>query len=93
VFVGIAAGPVELVPDPREVAQVAVVPLSRFLDPEVFHVSDRLPEGHDPGEAHVGVGPLPAVVDLPFFTLAPDVVVWGTQGSIMRNFLELLLAT
>jgi 8-oxo-dGTP pyrophosphatase MutT (NUDIX family) len=91
VFLGIAAGSVDLVPDRREVAEVAVVPLSRLLDPAVFHVSDEVPAGHDAGPLHAVIGERRPLADMPFFTLAPGMVVWGMQGCILQNLLVLLL--
>ncbi|MBW8826098.1 MAG: CoA pyrophosphatase [Acidobacteria bacterium] len=98
VFVGIIDGPIELAPDAREVAEVLVVPLSSLMAEGVHYRSSELPPEHDPGPLADGlVARVPADdgADEPsgnhFFTVRDGEAAWGTQGTILLEFLTHLV--
>ena len=86
VFVGTVAGG-ELRPDPDEVADVAVVPLSALMAEGAYYVDTVMPD-HDPGPT---VGRLlddgEHARELRFFTFRDGELAWGTQANIIYQLL------
>ena len=98
VFVGIIDGDLELAPDEREVAEVLVVPLSALMAEGVHYLSSELPAEHDPGPIAVGLrSPVPEGEigsrgrGNHFFTVREGEAAWGTQGTILLEFLTHLV--
>lgn len=100
VFVGIIDGDIELAPDEREVAEVMVVPLSALMAEGVHYLSSELPPEHDPGPmasgmtSYVGEGPEEDAGRRRgnhFFTVREGEAAWGTQGTILLEFLTHLV--
>jgi 8-oxo-dGTP pyrophosphatase MutT (NUDIX family) len=87
VFVGIVAPEATIRPDPREVADVAIVPLAALAADDAFHVETDLRD-HDPGPIPEGFAfvPNPEYV-LRFFTVRPEEHLWGTQANIVHELL------
>jgi 8-oxo-dGTP pyrophosphatase MutT (NUDIX family) len=93
-FVGILATGTVLRPNPHEVDDVAVVPISRLLAPASYRTDDQLPD-HEPGPT--------AAVDalrdtsnrtrgnLSFFVVRDGEELWGTQGEILYDLLAHLV--
>jgi 8-oxo-dGTP pyrophosphatase MutT (NUDIX family) len=94
VHVGIVDPSAELRPDPREVAEVAVIPLSALMREGVHSRSHESPPDHDPGPlaANFQAGPGTGGAGQHHWTLAPGRLIWGTQGAILWNFLCHLVA-
>jgi 8-oxo-dGTP pyrophosphatase MutT (NUDIX family) len=93
-FVGIIAPGTPLSPDPREVEEAMIVPLSSLMAKGAFRSGGPMPE-HDPGPvATTSVAPLPAGDERPlhFFECRPGEDLWGMQANILCNFLEHLVA-
>ena len=92
VFVAIVEGPLELAPDPREVAAVCTLPLSWCMSEAVFSRTREAP-AHQPGPSAEGahaptrrsVGP-----GMASFVLPNGDQIWGTQGEILYDLLEQL---
>jgi 8-oxo-dGTP pyrophosphatase MutT (NUDIX family) len=89
-FVGILAPGTVLAPDPREVAAVEIVPLSRLLADGAFRTGSVMP-GHDPGPAAETLRRppdwQPTADSLRFFALPGGDELWGTQGDILFDLL------
>jgi 8-oxo-dGTP pyrophosphatase MutT (NUDIX family) len=95
VFVGVIDGTVPLAPDPREVSEVLTVPLSRFMVGASFAIGRLAPE-HEPGPSADGA-PTPSprrdvAGGLASFALPNGDLLWGTQGEILFNLLDQLVA-
>jgi len=97
-FVGVVVPGTALAPDPHEVAEVLVVPLSTLLDPASLRSGDTMPE-HRPGPA--AASPFGRPVPVPprkhsgrllFVRLGPADELWGTQAEILFNLLAHLTA-
>ena len=73
--VGLIHGPIELRPNPAEVAAVLEVPLAELMDPEVFR-EERW-------------GPPELARPVYFFDLYGD-TVWGATAALLRQLLALL---
>jgi 8-oxo-dGTP pyrophosphatase MutT (NUDIX family) len=94
VFVGVIAGPLELSPDPREVAAVHTLTLSSCMAPGSYSRTRPAPV-HDPGPSAAGASPVRSGDvgrGLGSFALPGGELVWGTQGEILANLLEQLAA-
>jgi len=74
--VGLVTGPVELVPDGREIERVLEVPLATLRDPAIFHteVWERN------GEHHL----------VHFYRVSDEDVIWGATARILKQFLDML---
>ena len=74
--VGLVTGPVELVPDGREIERVLEVPLATLRDPAIFHteVWERS------GEHHL----------VHFYRVSDEDVIWGATARILKQFLDML---
>jgi 8-oxo-dGTP pyrophosphatase MutT (NUDIX family) len=92
VFVGVIEGPLELAPDPREVAAVRALTLSSCMRGDTYSRVRAAPE-HEPGPSASGAPPARAGDvgrGLSSFALPNGDLVWGTQGEILYNLLEQL---
>ncbi len=76
--VGIVTGPVDFVPDGREIERVLEVPLSVLRDPAIFH-TERWERN---GEAH----------PVHFYRVSAEDVIWGATAWIVKQFLRLVEA-
>ena len=76
--VGLVTGPVDFVPDGREIERVLEVPLRVLRDPAIFHTEMR--EWN--GEAHL----------VHFYRVSAEDVIWGATARILNQFLGLLEA-
>lgn len=98
VYVGALADVGSVSPDPREVAEVAVLQLSELALPDALWFATTVPDGHDPGpladapEARRVVEERRHQQELRFFRVRGDEALWGTQGNIVWNLLEALAA-
>jgi 8-oxo-dGTP pyrophosphatase MutT (NUDIX family) len=94
VFVGVIDGRVDLHPNPREVEQVEVLPLSALMEEGVFSRTRSAPT-HEPGPLAT-TAPRAEIPDLgrglASFALPDGGLIWGTQGEILYNLLEQLCA-
>ena len=97
VFVGVIGDISSIVPDPREVAEITVVPISALLAEGVHSRSHVMPV-HDTGPTVLGTGvpePAQSVGDeaepLHLFLIRDDEWLWGTQGSIAYELLDHLV--
>jgi 8-oxo-dGTP pyrophosphatase MutT (NUDIX family) len=93
-FVGIVAAGTVLEPDPHEVDDVAIVPISQLLAPGSYRTDDELPD-HEPGPT-AAVGVRPAISNrthgnLSFFVVRDGEELWGTQGEILYDLLAHLV--
>jgi 8-oxo-dGTP pyrophosphatase MutT (NUDIX family) len=86
VFVGVViAG--TLRPDPSEVAEVAILPLSQLASHDVYEVRTTMPDHH--------VGPIADGTRLPdfggkglqHFTIRGGETLWGLQGDVLAELL------
>jgi 8-oxo-dGTP pyrophosphatase MutT (NUDIX family) len=79
----------ELSPDPREVADVALLPIGALMAPEVYRRSFILPE-HIPGPTSTGAVLAPVARNRPlhFFEIRPGEDIWGPQGDILFELLS-----
>ncbi|MGE0877723.1 MAG: CoA pyrophosphatase [Acidimicrobiia bacterium] len=97
VFAGVVRGHVELVPDPREVSDVAVVALSTLVSPTSYDMRYPFPSDHQPGPLATNVpGRLRPIAKpgatVECFFLRPGEILWGMQATILANLLDLLAA-
>jgi 8-oxo-dGTP pyrophosphatase MutT (NUDIX family) len=91
VYVGRLAEDTPILPDANEVADVAILSVSRLSDPGTFFLSRDMPDGYEPGptaSTHIAWRS-PAML-LRHFVIAPDEFLWGTQGDIVYDFLDRL---
>ena len=74
--VGLVTGPVEFVPDGREIERVLEVALGTLRDPAIFHteVWERN------GELH----------PVHFYRVSDEDVIWGANARILKQFLDML---
>jgi ADP-ribose pyrophosphatase YjhB (NUDIX family) len=93
-FVGVILPGVPLVPDPREVGEVAVVPLAQLLADGSYRMSSEYPH-HEPGPAAaVSQRREPSdgrASEMPFFLVSEGAELWGTQGAILYDVLAHLV--
>ena len=103
VFVGVTSSLAGLRPDPREVDELLVLPLSAFMTPESFH-RGGVPDQYRPEPSLVGAGFVtsagvapgvgtPVSPSLERFRVRGDEELWGTQGAILYELLAHLTAT
>ena len=76
--VGLVTGPVDFVPDGREIERVLEVPLRVLRDPAIFHTE----MWQRSGEAH----------RVHFYRVSAEDVIWGATARILNQFLGLLEA-
>ncbi len=74
--VGIVTGPVDFVPDGREIERVLEVPLRVLGDPRIF----RTETWERNGEPH----------SVDFYQVSDQDVIWGATARIVKQFLNLL---
>ena len=81
----------DLNPDPREIADVAVVPLSSLMRPAAYRESRTLP-AHLTGPVARGAALTRPLGSRPlhFFQIRPGEELWGTQGDILFELLSIL---
>ena len=94
VYVGRIAAGTEFVPDPDEVADVAILPISRLSERRNFFLSSDMPAEYDPGpmaSPDVLASRSPAFL-LRHFVIVPGEFLWGTQGDIVHDLLDRLFA-
>ena len=72
-YVGIYPAPYPLISDPREIAELIEVPLSRLRDPAIFRVEDWTHRGRK--------------IPVCFYTVE-RYEIWGLTAEILRQFLE-----
>jgi 8-oxo-dGTP pyrophosphatase MutT (NUDIX family) len=97
VYVGVVDGAYDLAPDPREVAEAAVVPVSRFASHDGYDPVYPFPQDHQPGPLAEGAPERLQVRWLPdatveCFFVRPGEIMWGTQATILANLLKMLAA-
>lgn len=97
VFVGVISDRSLLAPDPREVAEMTVLPISALLA-EGVHSRSHLMPVHDTGPTvlRAAFDTADRVVDdttepLHLFMIRDDEWLWGTQGSIAYELLDHLV--
>ena len=90
VFVGLVELS-NLAPDPREIADVAVLPLSSLMQRSAYRESRTLPE-HLTGPIAQGAALMQPLGSRPlhFFQVRPGEELWGTQGDILFELLTIL---
>ena len=101
VFVGVVESAFTLAPDPTEVEEVAILPLSHLMAPERYSEGGSPPAGHDPGPVGSTVriamdqdeGAAPAHGVLRWFAIRDGEHIWGTQGQIVFDLLAHLAET
>ena len=74
--VGIVTGPVDFVPDGREIERVLEVPLRVLRDPGIF----RTETWERDGEQH----------PVHFYRVSDEDVIWGATARIVKQFLDLI---
>jgi 8-oxo-dGTP pyrophosphatase MutT (NUDIX family) len=89
VFVAAVAPTATIDADPREVEEVACVPIRALADPAAHHTSRLAPQVYRRARMIEGVTPPPR--DLHFFAFGEGEQVWGTQGEIIWDLLACLL--
>ncbi len=93
-FVGVLRDTAAIRPNPSEVADILVVPLSR-LTQEGAYLTGPLPPSHDPGPDRAALARRRSARrdDIRFFRVKDDEHMWGTQGDVLWDFLSLLCTT
>jgi len=84
-----AAGPLR--PDPREVAEVAVLPLSVLTADASYEEWTTMPD-HDPGPGLIGRSVAAPVHPLRAFAVRPGEWLWGLQADVVVELLGHVLA-
>ncbi len=74
--VGLVTGPVELVPDGREIERLLEVPLRVLRDPRIF----RAEMWERAGAPH----------EVLFYSVSAEDVIWGATARILKQFLDLV---
>ncbi len=86
VFIGLVTDMAYINPDPREVAEIAIVPLAEFLNPERSFYG-AIPDDHDAGPA-MGTLNKSFEPNLLHYIVHDSEHLWGTQGNILTNLLD-----
>jgi 8-oxo-dGTP pyrophosphatase MutT (NUDIX family) len=73
--VAVLGGPPKIIPDPREVQEVVMIPLDQLLLPELRKERDLLVRGYD--------------IRAPYYDLNNQ-VVWGATAMILSEFLTIV---
>jgi 8-oxo-dGTP pyrophosphatase MutT (NUDIX family) len=89
VFVGVIESAANLLPDPHEVSEVAIVALRELADPKAHYVSNNVPDGYETTAQDIEPRRLP--VEQHFFKFGDGQIVWGTQGEILWDLLACML--
>lgn len=89
VFVGVVDSAENLVPDPHEVSEVAIIALQDLADPKAHYVSNVVPYGY--GTTPDQAEPRRLPIEMHFFTFGEGQIVWGTQGEILWDLLACIL--
>jgi 8-oxo-dGTP pyrophosphatase MutT (NUDIX family) len=90
-FVGVLAPKTPLAPDPREVEETEIVPLSRLLTKGTYRVGQVAPD-HVPGPTTPGDRVGTGMGQLQFFRIRDGEDLWGTQAEFLVEFLRHLAA-
>lgn len=99
VFVGVVESAFTLAPDPNEVEEIAILPLSHLMAPERYSEGGSPPPDHDPGPVGSAVRltrddeAAPAYGGLRWFAIRDGEDIWGTQGQIVFDLLVHLADT
>ncbi len=93
VYVGILSSRDEIVPHPREVADVRILPISGLTAPGAYFTGVH-PGGHDAGPTvRPAATPRARAGLLRFFSVGPEEYLWGTQGEILWDLLTIVYKT